>query len=151
MPLARDLVRVLLPHAGEQYHLGSLVPKEDAAYRGPWDCAEFVAWGIYQVTRQYVGCRGRRHDAWTGYFAEDLPRFATSIPENEAVELIGAIALRPRTAQRIGHIAICRGAGRTIEAADSRRGVASLSMRNRGFTQFYTLNSLVYDYACGAM
>lgn len=151
MPHARDLVRVLLPHAGEQYRLGALAPKENAAYHGPWDCAEFVAWGIYQVTGRYVGCRGRRHDAYTGYFAEDLPRVATQITEEEAVELIGAIALRTARGHHIGHIAVSRGANRTIEAASTALGVTSRHMKHRGFTHFYMLDGLVYDLACGSM
>jgi len=148
MPSARSLVSLLLPHRGERYVFGALAPKENAAYRGPWDCAEFVAWGIYQATGQYVGCRGRRQNAYTGFFAQDLPRLGTAISEEEAAELIGAIALRPPRRGRIGHIAVSRGGGRTIEAAGSRLGVTSLSMSGRGFTEFYTLNSLTYEYMC---
>lgn len=148
MATARQLVQRLLPHRGERYVLGALAPKDDADYAGPWDCAEFVAWGIYQTTGHYVGCRGPRHDAYTGYFVQDLPSVATSITEAEAADMIGTIALRPPSKARVGHIAVSRGAGRTIEAASSRLGVTSLSMANRGFTRFYTLDALVYDYAC---
>ncbi|HET6522533.1 MAG TPA: hypothetical protein VFG47_22325 [Geminicoccaceae bacterium] len=149
MPTARQLVRLLLQHTGEKYKWGlASIPKENAGYKGPWDCAEFVAWGIYQVTGQYVGCRGRNHNAYTGYFADDLPRFGTELPEEEAVELIGAIALRKARAGRVGHIAVCRGGGRTIEAASTRLGVCSLDMRGRGFERYYTLNSLTYEYMC---
>lgn len=148
MPTARELVSLLLQHNGEIYELGALAPKEDANYRGPWDCAEFVAWGIYQVTRQFVGCRHSQHNAYTGYFAQDLPRMGTAITEAEASELIGAIALRRPTSGRLGHIAISRGGGRTIEAASHGLGVTSLNLSGRGFTHFYTLNSLIYEYIC---
>jgi len=148
MPSARELVSTLLRHQGERYVLGALAPKEDPNYMGPWDCAEFVAWGIYQVTGQYVGCRGRQHDAYTGYFAQDLPRVGTEITEEEAAELIGAIALRLPTQGRVGHIAISRGGDRTIEAASARLGVTSRHLRGRDFGQFYTLNCLTYDYMC---
>lgn len=148
MSSARSLVSLLLRHQGERYHFGAIAPKDDPDYRGPWDCAEFVAWGIYQVTGHYVGCRGRRHNAYTGYFAQDLPRWGTEIPENEAAELIGAVALRPPRKGRIGHIVVSRGGGRTIEAASSRLGVTSRNFRGRGFTHFYTLNSITYEYMC---
>ena len=145
-----DLLKLAGEHVGERY-VNMLVPKDHAGWKGPWDCAEFVSWGIYQVTGHYVGTRGRRDDAWTGYFAEDLPRVGTRITADEDADCIGAIALRPRTSGRIGHIAVSRGGGRTIEAASTRLGVASLSMKGRGFTEYYTLNSLVYDMACGFM
>jgi N-acetylmuramoyl-L-alanine amidase len=148
MPNARELVSLLLKHQGERYILGSLAPKTDPNYQGPWDCAEFVAWGIYQVTGQYIGCRGRRHDAYTGYFADDLPRVGSSITEDEAAELIGAVALRLARHGRIGHIAVSRGGDRTIEAAGSRLGVTSRHLRGRGYDQFYTLNCLTYEYVC---
>jgi len=148
MPSARQLVSLLLNHRGERYDLGALAPKEDPNYQGPWDCAEFVAWGIYQVTGQYIGCRGRRHDAYTGYFAEDLPRVGTSITEPEAAELIGAIALRFPTQGRRGHIAVSRGGNRTIEAASRPLGVTSRYLRGHGYDRFYTLNCLNYEYMC---
>ena len=57
---AADLVRKLLPHSGEKYVLGAVVPKEHSDWVGPWDCAEFVAWGIYQVSGRLIGCRAGR-------------------------------------------------------------------------------------------
>jgi hypothetical protein len=140
------MVDLLLKHTGEKYVFGALAPKENASYKGPWDCAEFVAWGIYQTAGIYVGCRGRKHDAYTGYFADDLPRLGTEIPEDEAVELIGAIALRKPRAGRVGHIAVCRGGNRSIEAASTRLGVCSRTMRGNGYQHYYTLNALTYEY-----
>ncbi len=155
MPTARDFVNLLLPHRGEKYVFGALARKEDANYHGPWDCAEFVSWGIYQAAGEYVGCRGKKHDAYTGYFSDDLPKFGTEITEDWANSLIGAICLRPPgdLGKKVGHIAVCEGGGLTIEAMDTKHGVRVGSVRDskgkKRFTKFYVLDKLLtYEYMC---
>lgn len=151
---ARELVKVLLPHQGEKYVFGAAVPKENPNWIGPWDCAEFVAWGIFQVAGRYVGCKPAKApnnvgymNGYTGYFATDLPACARKISEAEAAETPGAIALRsPGTP---GHIAVSRGGNRTIEAASTKLGVKSLNLRGRSWTSFWRLNFLAYELACG--
>ena len=153
---ARELVAKLLPHIGERYVFGAAVPKQNMNWAGPWDCAEFVAWGIYQVSGRLIGCRrgrapnGRWYDnAYTGYFNADLPAVATPISAQEAADTIGAIALRsPGTP---GHIAVSRGGNRTIEAMDTANGVASGQMLGRPWTSYWRLNFLTYDNFSGAM
>ncbi len=149
MPSALDLVLLLLEHRGERYQWGlPPVPKDNPAYRGPWDCAEFVAWGIFQVAGQFVGCQGRRHNAYTGHFKTQLPRVARRVRPEWAPGLIGVIALRPPTDKRTGHIAVGQGGGLTIEAMDTTHGVCIGRLGGRGFTQYYTLDALDYDYRC---
>ena len=152
---ARELVKVLLPCIGQKYVFGAAVPKENMNWIGPWDCAEFVAWGIYQVSGLLIGCRVdtapngvRYHNSYTGYFAEDLPSFAVEITAAEAANQIGTIALRRPTSKRVGHIAVCRGGGRSIEAYDTQHGVISTDFigTNRGWTSFWRLRGLAYEY-----
>lgn len=150
--LAADLVKVLLPQAGQKYVLGAVVPKENANWIGPWDCAEFVAWGIYQVAGRYVGCRSSRApnrvtymNGYTGYFAQDLPSCATAVTQDEAAEIPGIIALRVAGGPgQIGHIAVTRGGNQTIEAAGRREGVRSKRLRGRGWHSYWRLDFLEY-------
>lgn len=43
-------------HVGEPYILGAQVPKDDAGWKGPWDCAEFASWIVFQVSGKLYGC-----------------------------------------------------------------------------------------------
>lgn len=150
---AEYLVKVLLPHQGEIYDLGAKVPKTNANWIGPWDCAEFVAWGIYQVSGRYVGCQftnspnGVRYmNAYTGWFGQQLPGCATKVDEEEAAETPGVIALRlSRGHGRMGHIAVTRGFNQTIEAASTRQGVRSKRLKGRTWHSFWKLDFLTYN------
>ena len=42
-------------HMGEAYE-NVLVPKNNANWRGPWDCAEFMSWLVYQEGGFLYGC-----------------------------------------------------------------------------------------------
>ena len=149
---AAGLVRKLLPHQGEKYVLGAVVPKEHPNWIGPWDCAEFVAWGIYQVSGRLVGCRAGRapngmpyYNSYTGWFGQDLPSCAVRVTESEAAEVPGCIALRiGRGEGQIGHIAVSRGGNQTIEAAGQREGVRCKRLKGRPWTSFWRLNFLQY-------
>src|SRR5438874_941604 len=57
-------------HIGEPYVLGSLAPKNNPKWKGPWDCAEFASWLVFQAAGVLYGCasdfrgsgeRGRLH------------------------------------------------------------------------------------------
>lgn len=57
MPVSgNDLIRLARKHVGERYVLGTLVPKDNWEWKGPWDCAEFASWLVYQASRQLYGC-----------------------------------------------------------------------------------------------
>lgn len=149
---ARELIKVLKARTGDRYVLGAVVPKDHQNWIGPWDCAEFVAWGIAQISGEIVGCRdgtapnGRTYkNSYTGWFGQDLPAVGTEITEDEAAELPGAILLRLKVGESIGHIAVSIGGDRTIEAAGSRLGVTSLRVKGRTWNSFWKLNFLRYD------
>ncbi len=126
-----SLVAVAEAHVGEEYILGSRVRLDDPGFTGPWDCAEFVSWCVYQTYGQLVGVDPRgsvRGDAYTGYWWEDSASLGLRIPVAEALATAGTILLRRPTAKApgehaVGHIAISRGDGTTVEARGRRFGV----------------------------
>ncbi len=126
--------RILLPiaeaHEGEPYVLGARVPMDNATFHGPWDCAEFVSWCVYQAYGVLFGVRPdnpQTADAYTGYWTEDALSSHATIAVSQALNTPGAILLRrPRSqgsGHAIGHIAISRGDGSTVEARGARFGV----------------------------
>ena len=56
MATGNDLLVIAAPHVGEQYILGAHAPKNNANWRGPWDCAEFVSWCVFQAGEILYGC-----------------------------------------------------------------------------------------------
>lgn len=129
MAKAAQLLKLARRHVGEQYVLGALAPKDNARWAGPWDCAEFCSWCVYQLTHELFGCRPRgpgadpdRADAFTGFWGEDAKRLGKVISVGQAAATPGAFLLRlPGSA--IGHVAISAGNGRTVEAHSTARGV----------------------------
>ena len=55
-PSGADIVSLGQKHVGEKYVLGVLVPKNNAGWKGPWDCSEFASWLVYQVAGELYGC-----------------------------------------------------------------------------------------------
>jgi hypothetical protein len=127
MSTAAQLLTLAKRHVGEEYRLGALAPKGNPAWIGPWDCAEFTSWCVFQLTGTLFGCRPEsgdpdRADAYTGFWAEDARRKRCVISVGEAAATPGAFVLRlPGSA--IGHVAISSGDGTTIEAHSRRTGV----------------------------
>ena len=127
MTTASKLLHIARKHVGEQYVLGALAPKANPNWHGPWDCAEFASWCIYQITGTLFGCRPRngdpdRADAYSGFWADDARTLGTVISVGQAAATPGAFLLRfPGSA--VGHVAISAGGGKTIEAHSSKRGV----------------------------
>lgn len=134
MATGQDFLDVAAKHLEEDYDRhGPVAPKNDPDYRGPWDCAEFVSWCVYQVTGQLLGCENNHGNpasanAFTGYWQRDMEH-GIVIPRRwqEAAVIAGAILLRypPKVAnnERSGHIVFADGRGGTIEAKDTHSGV----------------------------
>jgi len=123
-------------HIGEKYVFGSPVAKNNAAWRGPWDCAEFVSWLVYQVGDMLYGCEDDGGDpataeAYTGYWARDAKRVGTEIAVAEAARTAGAAVLRIPAPGATGHIVISDGSGGTVEAHSSKRGVIASTLAGR--------------------
>lgn len=128
MSTARALLRLARSHVGEQYVLGAKVPKGNPEWRGPWDCAEFTSWCVYQSTGKLFGCKPRSRgpdvaDAYTGWWMEDAKKAKALISVAQAVATPGTFLLRVPEGGAVGHVVISAGDGRTVEAHSSKRGV----------------------------
>lgn len=136
MPDGRDVVKLASKHVGERYVFGSLVPMSNAAWKGPWDCAEFASWCLFQVTGDLFGCRPRGGkpdsvDAYTGYWGDDARKGKSTIPIGTAAATPGAFLLRLPQPGATGHIVISVGDGSTVEAMDSKHGVVRSALGHR--------------------
>ncbi|MGH9579668.1 MAG: peptidoglycan-binding domain-containing protein [Terriglobales bacterium] len=136
MPRGEKLLQLARPHIGEKYVLGALAPKNNPNWSGPWDCAEFVSWLVFQAADTLYGCDNNsgdpaKADAWTGYWNRDAKKRGSVISLDEAARTPGAAVLRVPAAQAVGHIVISDGAGGTIEAHSSKRGVITSTLANR--------------------
>ncbi|MFI5160990.1 MAG: peptidoglycan-binding protein [Sphingobacteriales bacterium] len=125
-----DIVFLGDKHVGEPYVLGALVPKDDANYKGPWDCAEFVSWLYYQTFGMLYGCDNnhgnpRTADAYSGYWARDAHKLGQIITIEEAKATPGAAILRLAGNGEVGHIAVSDGNGGTVEAHGKADGITN--------------------------
>src|SRR5690606_32798179 len=99
MATVAQLLNLALEHIGEEYRFGAVAPKGNPHWQGPWDCAEFTSWCVYQVTRQLFGCRPVTGspddaDAYTGFWAEDARKKRCVISVGQAAATPGAFLLR---------------------------------------------------------
>ena len=125
-----DIVLLGDKHVGEPYVLGAMVPKDDANYKGPWDCAEFVSWLYYQTFGILYGCannHGNPHtaDAYSGYWGRDANTLGQIITIEEAKSTPGAAILRLGGNGEIGHIIVSDGNGGTVEAHGREDGITN--------------------------
>lgn len=110
-------------------YLNVLVPKNDPDWHGPWDCAEFVSWLVYQVSDKLYGCVDNSAnpatvEAYTGAWKRDAATLGNKIPWQDAAGIVGAILLRyPPAPGSMGHIVVSDGQGGTVEAMGKKWGV----------------------------
>jgi N-acetylmuramoyl-L-alanine amidase len=127
MATGADLLELAARHVNQRYVLGVKVPKDNPDWRGPWDCAEFASWCVYQVSARIFGCDQTKNpstaDAYTGHWRADAIRARCTVPIVIAKSTPGAFVLRFPAAHLNGHIAICDGAGGTVEAHSAALGV----------------------------
>ena len=81
-------------HIGEPYVLGSLAPKNNPKWAGPWDCAEFASWLVFQAADVLYGCASdsgdpASADAYTGYWARDAETLGVKIGVDQAMRTPG--------------------------------------------------------------
>lgn len=136
MKTGKDLYDLGTKHVGEKYNFGALVPKDDAEYAGPWDCAEFASWLVYQLTGKLFGCANNNGDpsgadAWSGFWVRDAEKLGKVITVQEAAAIPGAVILRKSGKDIIGHVVISNGHGGTVEAHSTKFGVITSAINNR--------------------
>lgn len=123
-------------HIGEPYVLGALAPKSNPKWKGPWDCAEFASWLVFQTSGLLYGCAADADDpatadAFTGYWARDSERVGVRISVEQAMRTAGAAVLRRPQAGAVGHIVISDGRGGTVEAHSTKAGVIASTISGR--------------------
>src|SRR5262249_1136275 len=123
-------------HIGEEYE-NVQVPKNNANWHGPWDCAEFMSWLVFQDAGILYGCiddiaNPAAADAYTGSWGTDSLHKGIRVPVDQAAGTIGGIVLRmPPQPGKMGHIAICDGKGNTVEAKGHAFGVVQDTVHGR--------------------
>lgn len=123
-------------HVGESYILGSQVPKNNKSWKGPWDCAEFVTWIIFQISGKLYGCNNdlgnpATADAYTGYWRNDAETKGKIITVEQAARTPGAAILRVPAVGLSGHIVVSDGIGGTVEAHSHADGVINSVINGR--------------------
>ena len=123
-------------HIGEAYVLGALAPKNNPQWKGPWDCAEFASWLVFQTAGVLYGCDSNSADpasadAFTGFWARDVARLGVKIPVERAARMPGAAVLRNPQPGAVGHIVISDGRGGTVEAHSTKAGVIASTLTGR--------------------
>ena len=134
MAQGEKLVEAALKHLVEEYVLGAVVPKDDPAWDGPWDCAEFVSWCVFQTAGVLYGCDNDRGnpataDAYTGFWGRDARSIGRQISVAAAAGIPGAAVLR--LGPKMGHVVISDGQGGTVEAHSTQTGVIRHTLSNR--------------------
>ncbi|WP_035562706.1 peptidoglycan-binding domain-containing protein, partial [Hymenobacter sp. IS2118] len=129
MATGTDLLRLAETRLGEKY-VNVLVPKNNPHWRGPWDCAEFASWVVYQKMQRLYGCLNNQGnpaltEAYSGAWARDAAN-GTLLPVSQATAnvMAGVVLIRkPPGPGRMGHVALTDGLGGTVEAAGVGLGV----------------------------
>ena len=93
MPTGPAMVELARQHIGEEYQ-NVLVPKNNANWRGPWDCAEFMSWLVFQEGGFLYGCTDDEAnpalvEAYTGAWRTDSNNLGRRIPANKAAAIVG--------------------------------------------------------------
>jgi hypothetical protein len=109
-------------HLGEQYILGARAPMGDAGWHGPWDCAEFASWCVFQASGILFGVQPRHDpmlaDAYTGYWGEQARADSAMItPEAAAARWRGRAGDPGEAGDRV-----TRGRNRMTARAGQRAG-----------------------------
>ncbi|SMO79671.1 peptidoglycan-binding domain-containing protein [Paracoccus laeviglucosivorans] len=140
---------------GEKYILGAPVPKNNSNWHGPWDCAEFTSWLVYQIGQVLYGCTDNNShpasaDDYTGAWQNDSQSLGIRIPISQAAQIRGAFVLRyPPGSGKTGHIAISDGKGGTVEAMGKNYGVRRGKIAGRVWDVGVLIPDFTYDTPTG--
>ncbi len=145
-----DILRIAAKHIGEPYILGALAPKNNAKWKGPWDCAEFASWCVFQAAGILYGCEKNDADpavadSYTGYWQRDADSLGKKISVEVAARTPGAAILRAPSPNAYGHIVFSDGKGGTIEAHSSKKGVCRSTLDGRRWDTGILVNGIAYE------
>lgn len=129
MPTGNDLLKLAETRIGEKY-FNVLVPKDNPNWHGPWDCAEFASWVVYQKAKKLYGCTDNKGnpattEAYSGSWVRDAEDGTLNLSDQTTANNTAGVILirRPPMPGKMGHIAISDGNGGTVEAAGIGLGV----------------------------
>src|SRR6266702_2188838 len=113
-----------------------LAPKDNSKWKGPWDCAEFASWLVFQAAGMLYGCASdsadpASSDAYTGYWARDAETLGVKIPVEQAIRTPGAAVLRSPQSGATGHIVISDGRGYRVDDLRAAMGYRHPRPRDR--------------------
>jgi hypothetical protein len=146
------MLKLAKTRIGEKY-VNVCVPKNNKNWHGPWDCAEFMSWLVYQIGGFLYGCVDDKAnpatvEAYTGAWKTDSERLGKRIPWQQAASTVGAILLRyPPGPGMMGHIVVCDGKGGTVEAMGTAYGVRAGKVSGRHWDTGVLLPNFTYGEA----
>ncbi len=148
----QDVLKKAAEHLNEKYVLGVLVPKNNPSWKGPWDCAEFASWCVFQVANRLYGCDNDDTDpaiadAYTGYWQRDARRIGRIVTLKEAAATPGAVVLRYPQPNGLGHVVFSDGRGGTVEAHSTATGVIRAQLANRRWDAGILIPGISYSVA----
>src|SRR5262249_20516681 len=140
-------------HIGEEY-VNIQVPKDNSNWTGPWDCAEFMSWLVYQEAGILFGCvddnaKPAEADAYTGAWQTDVEKRGIRVSVDQAASTVGGMVLRFPPPGGMGHIALCDGKGGTVEAKGRKFGVVADTVHGRGWDIGVLIPDIKYDTVTG--
>lgn len=150
-----QLLNLAESRVGEKY-VNVLVPKDNGNWHGPWDCAEFVSWVVFQAVGKLYGCTDDHGnpattEAYSGAWVRDAENGTLIKTDRAAANNTPGVILirRPPMAGSMGHIALTDGKGGTVEAAGTGLGVCRKKVEGRDWDYFCKIPDVDYN-ASGA-
>jgi N-acetylmuramoyl-L-alanine amidase len=148
-PTGTSMLQVAKKHLGGKYVLGAVAPKNNSQWKGPWDCAEFVSWLVFQAAGRLYGCDNddgnpAAADAFTGFWERDARSLGRIVSLEQAARTPGAAVLRIPQPGAIGHIVVSDGKGGTVEAHSSQRGVIESTLSQRRWDMGVLVSGIEY-------
>lgn len=146
------MLRLAETRIGEKY-VNVCIPKNNANWHGPWDCAEFMSWLVFQIGGFLYGCIDNKGnpatvEAYTGAWQRDAAKLGRRISVAQAAGTVGAVLLRnPPAPGRMGHIVVCDGKGGTVEAMGKAFGVRRGKVAGRAWDTGILLPGFSYGSA----
>lgn len=150
MATGQEMLALAQRHIGERYE-NIQVPKNNPNWRGPWDCAEFMSWVVYQTSGILYGCLNDQvnpavADAYTGAWQHDSAAKGQRVSVEVAAATVGGVVLRfPPQPGTMGHIAFCDGRGGTVEAKGHAFGVVADTVHGRRWDTGVLIPGVQYD------
>jgi len=156
MVTGKELLELAETRLGARYVYGADVDLNDPNWGLPdnhedqnWDCAEFCAWIVKQVTGRIYGAlepKSTNPDPWTGaWYADMLAGNVIQVTVDRAMRTPGALLLR--RSKGSGHIAFSDGKGGTVEAMGEAYGVCRGRAAGRGFQWGIFIPGVCYEEA----